>query len=188
MKLGGKLGSNTKTGIKWEQNHKVDLRHFFSNLKGYSVQTWDLIDKRGKTAFKLCFKNKERAYIFKQATIYKYLKEEFGIEYRQLVSKQLRPDNAIYVLTNNTFFVIEAKFQKTSGSVDEKLQTCDFKKKQWKKILSQMNCEVEYIYLLSNWFKKPEYKDTLDYIISVGCHYYFEYVPLIKLGLPLPLK
>ncbi len=46
--------------------------------------------------------------------------------------------------------------------------------------------EVEYIYLLSEWFKKPEYKDVLDYIISVRCSYYFEYIPLQKLGLPVP--
>ncbi len=49
-----------------------------------------------------------------------------------------------------------------------------------------MNIEVEYIYVLSEWFKKLEYKDALDYIISVGCHYNFEYLPLQKLGLPIP--
>ena len=72
-----------------------------------------------------------------------------------------------------------------AGSVDEKLQTCDFKKKQYKKLLSQINIDVEYIYLLSDWFKKPEYKDVLDYIISVGCSYYFNYIPLDKLNLPV---
>ena len=59
------------------------------------------------------------------------------------------------------------------------------KKKQYKKIFSRLNIEVEYIYLLSDWFKKPEYKDVLDYIISVGCGYYFNYIPLYKLGLPV---
>jgi len=52
--------------------------------------------------------------------------------------------------------------------------------------MSQLNIEVEYIYILDNWFKKPEYKDTLDYIISVDCQYYFKYLPLKKLGLPVP--
>ena len=32
----------------------------------------------------------------------------------------------------------------------------------------------------------PKYKDTLDYIISMNCFYYFEYIPLEKLGLPVP--
>lgn len=49
--------------------------------------------------------------------------------------------------------------------------------------MSQVNVDVEYIYLLSEWFKKPKYKDVLDYIISMRCHYYFEYIPLSKLGL-----
>jgi len=80
------------------------------------------------------------------------------------------------------------KFQKEAGSVDEKLQTCDFKKKQYKKLMSQLNIDVGYIYILSDWFKHPPYKDTLDYVISVGCQYYFEYLPLKKLGLPVPKK
>ena len=60
--------------------------------------------------------------------------------------------------------------------------------KQYQKLLSHLNIEVEYIYLLSDWFKKSEYKDVLDYIISVRCAYYFGYIPLEKLGLPVPIK
>ena len=108
------------------------------------------------------------------------------IDYTKIVSKKLIPDDSIYVIINNTFFVIECKFQKVAGSVDEKLQTCDFKKKQYKKILSLLNMEVEYIYLLSEWFKQPQYRDVLEYIISVGCSYYFEYIPLSRFGLPVP--
>ena len=44
------------------------------------------------------------------------------------------------------------------------------------------------MYLLSDWFRKPEYKDVLDYIHSVHCHYFFEFIPLIKMGLPVPEK
>lgn len=67
------------------------------------------------------------------------------------------PDDCIFVLINNTFFIIEIKHQETPGSVDEKLQTYDFKKKQYQKILSNLNCKVEYWYLLSWWFAKDEY-------------------------------
>ncbi len=104
---------------------------------------------------------------------------------RNYLQKTL-PDDSIYVIVNNTFFIIECKFQRVAGSVDEKLQTCDFKKKQYKKLLSRLNMEVKYIYLLSEWFKRKEYLDVLDYIISVECEYYFEYIPLQKLGLPQP--
>lgn len=83
-------------------------------------------------------------------------------------------------------YIIECKFQQVEGSVDEKLQTCDFKKKQYQKLMAKANIDVEYMYLLSDWFRKPKYKDVLDYIQSVRCQYYFEYIPLNKLGLPVP--
>ena len=105
---------------------------------------------------------------------------------KKYISKKLLPDEAIYVIVNNTLFIIEMKFQKVTGSVDEKLQTCDFKKKQYRKLMAPLNIEVEYIYILNDWFRKPEYKDTLDYVISTGCQYYFHYLPLKKLGLPVP--
>ena len=57
---------------------------------------------------------------------------------------------------------------------------------QYQKLMAPLNIDVEYIYLLSEWFKDPKYKDVLDYIISMRCHYYFEYIPLTKLGLPVP--
>lgn len=41
------------------------------------------------------------------------------------------------------------------------------------------------MYLLSSWFLKPEYKDVLDYINGVGCYYYFNYIPLERLGSPV---
>lgn len=122
---------------------------------------------------------------FKKHAFYDYLKTK-GINWKEHISKQLLPDNAIYVIVNNTMFILEVKTQNVAGSVDEKLQTCDFKKKQYQKLLSQLNMEVQYIYILDDWFRKPQYKDVLDYIISVGCQYYFNYIPLQKLGLPVP--
>lgn len=136
---------------------------------------------------KVYYKNKLVAHIFKKFDFYKFLSEQ-KVNWKTIISKKLLPDDSIYVIINNTLFIIECKFQQVAGSVDEKLQTCDFKKKQYQKLLSQLNIEVEYVYLLSDWFKKPEYKDVLDYIISVRCSYYFEYIPLNKLGLPAPKK
>jgi type II restriction enzyme len=43
---------------------------------------------------------------------------------------------------------------------------------------------VEYVYVLGEWFKKPAYRDTLDYILSMNCHYHFGGIPLAWLGLP----
>ena len=130
------------------------------------------------------FNSKLVAYLFKKNALYILLKNR-GIDWKKIISKKLLPDDSIFVVVKNILYIIECKFQHVAGSVDEKLQTCDFKKKQYKKLLSQINIDVEYIYLLSDWFKKPEYKDVLDYIISVGCSYYFNYIPLDKLNLPV---
>lgn len=165
-------GANTLTGLKFEK--RINILDFLSSQKGYSV--------KGNIIY---FEGKEVAQSYAKNGLYKYL-ESRGVDYRKILSKKLLPDEAIYVIVNNTLFVIEVKFQEVAGSVDEKLQTCDFKKKQYQKLMSTINIDVEFIYILSDWFRNPAYKDTLDYVVSVGCQYYFEYLPLQKLGLPVP--
>jgi len=94
------------------------------------------------------------------------------------------PDNGLFVIVRDTLFIIEIKFQQVAGSVDEKLQTCDFKRKLYTKLVHSLGWRVEYVYVLNNWFKEDCYKDTLDYIQSVNCHYMFNEIPLKWLGLP----
>jgi hypothetical protein len=173
MKLYGVGGANTKTGLVFEG--KTDLATFLNAQIGYDV----LADGT------VTYLNEIVGRIFKKSGLYRFL-AEFKINWTKILSKRLFPDDSIFVIINNTLFIIECKFQQVEGSVDEKLQTCDFKKKQYQKLLAQANIQVEYIYLLSDWFRNPKYKDVLDYIISVNCHYFFEYVPLTLLGLPVP--
>ena len=130
--------------------------------------------------------NEEVGQIFKKHELYSQFLEPRGIDWRNCISAKLLPDNGIYVIINNTVYIIEVTTQNVGGSVDEKLQTCDFKKKQYQKLFFPLNIEVQYIYILDDWFRNPRYKDVLDYIISVGCQYYFQYIPLQKLGLPVP--
>ena len=173
MKKGGSGGANTKTGLVFEG--KTDIKTFLSQQPGYSVEAQDIY-----------YDGAVVAQIYKKYEFYRFLSAN-GVEWKNIVSKKLLPDDSIYVIINNTLFIIECEFQQVAGSVDEKLQTCDFKKKQYKKLLSRLNIDIEYVYLLSDWFRKAEYKDVLDYIISVVCHYYFEYIPLSKFGLPVPV-
>lgn len=81
-------------------------------------------------------------------------------------------------------FFIKLKYQQVAGSVNEKLQTCDFKRKQYLKLVQPLDIKVEYVYVLNDWFKQPSYKDVLDYINSVNCHYKFNELPLTWLGMP----
>ena len=172
MIYGRKGGGNTRTGLIFEG--KTDLATFLNSQNDYEVKENNVF-----------YKGELVGRIFKKYGFYKFL-EELEIDWKQLISKRLLPDDSIFVIIANTLFIVECKFQQVAGSVDEKLQTCDFKKKQYQKLLSKANIEVEYIYLLSDWFRKPECKDVLDYIHSVHCYYFFEYIPLAKLGLPVP--
>ena len=165
-------GGNTKTGLNFEK--EKDILELLGNTAGYSVK-----------GHVISYKGKEVARSYRKNNLYYFLAKQ-GVKYKEILSKKLLPHYALYVIVNNTMYILEIKFQKVAGSVDEKLQTCDFKKKQYQRLFAPLNYEVEYIYILSDWFNRPEYKDVLTYINSVGCQYYFGYLPLQKLGLPVP--
>ena len=171
MKQPNKVGGGAQTnfnGLHFEQT--TSLREIFTELPNYNV-IGNIVFKSGIEAGLLCGKH----------DLYKKLLEPKNINYKDLISKKLLPDDAL--LVKDTVYIIEKKFQSGAGSVDEKLQTCDFKKKEYTKLLSSISLNVEYIYVLSNWFKQPEYKDVHEYILSVGCKYFFNEIPLQVLGL-----
>lgn len=174
MIKGGKGGGKTITGLNFET--RVDLRTAFSKLPRYTTEDG-----------KLYFNGELVARMFKKYDFYKVLLKDYKIDYASILSKRLLPDESMHVLSNDTVFIIEMKFQVVPGSVDEKLQTCDFKKKQYQKLLAGTKLKVEYVYILSEWFKNPVYKDVLEYIQSVGCYYFFETLPFAFLGLPEPV-
>lgn len=173
MKKGGRYGSKTKTGLKFES--RVTLGKVINSLPDYSV-SHDVV----------YYKRKKVAEFYQKYKLYKNLLEPNHIDYSKIVSKKLLPDEAVFIITDKTLYIIEMKFQEVVGSVDEKLQTCDFKNKQYKKLLAPLNISVKYVYVLSDWFTKKEYKDVLQYIKDVGCYYFFNELPLSFLGLPEP--
>lgn len=170
---GGFGGANTNAnGLPFE--HKTSL-HTALELAGFEVI-------EGKE-FAIVLKNgKEIGASAPKQKLYKLL-TNLEIEHENRLSKQLWPDEALFVHDSRTLFIIEKKYQEVSGSVDEKLQTCDFKRKQYVKLVAGGHLTVEYIYVLNDWFRDAVYTDVLEYIKSVGCHYYFNEIPLHTLGL-----
>ena len=171
MKLPNKVGGGAQTnlnGLRFEQT--TDLRVIIETLPGFTV-TGNAVFRDGVQIALLCGKHE----------LYRYLLEHKKVDHKAHLSKKLLPDEAI--LVDDTVYVIEKKFQSGSGSVDEKLQTCDFKRKQYAKLLSAAGLKVHYIYVLNDWFQQPEYKDVHDYIESVGCKYFFNEIPLSAIGL-----
>lgn len=173
MIRGGVGGGKTKVGLKFES--RVDIRKVFEKAPHYAVKE-DVV----------YFKDQKVAQLFQKHKLYKDLLEKKSVNYSDLISKKLLPDDAVLVFSNKTLFIVEIKFQEVAGSVDEKLQTCDFKFQQYKKLFSPLGITVKYVYILNEWFKKPEYKDVLNYIQSVGCYHFFEELPFDFLGLPNP--
>jgi len=176
MKTGGVGGDKTLTGLAFEK--EVDFQDLLSNVPGYTIK--NITGKAGKGVY---YKGKLVARCFRKHDFYIYLAEN-GIEWKNIISKKLLPDDALLVIIRETLYIIEIKYQQVAGSVDEKLQTCDFKRKQYMKLVSPVGLKVEYVYVLNDWFKNPTYKDVLDYIHSVNCHYKFNTLPLAWLGLP----
>ncbi len=171
----GGTGGRTplKHGLHFEK--RTDFATVISKIPGYTVE--------GDTVL---FKGKEIARLYKKRKLYSKFLSAMGIDYTKIISKRLEPDDAVLVLTSKTMFIIEQKTQAVGGSVDEKLQTCDFKLKHYKKLFEPLGLKTKYAYVLDKWFSEEKYRDTLNYIKSVGCDYFFEELPLGYLGLPVP--
>ena len=85
--------------------------------------------------------------------LYKYL-ESNNINWRNIISRKILPDEAYFNLDTKELVIYEKKFQKVEGSAE----------------IGAMN--VSYIYILSSWFSQEKYRDMLEYIKSVdGCDY-----------------
>lgn len=104
-------------------------------------------------------------------SMYRYLISK-NINWQDFISSKLLPDDAYYNEDTNELFIYEVKFQQCDGSVDEKLQTVDFKIKQYQKLWSNLNTKVYFTYLLNDWFLKNKYRDVLEYIKTIpNCNY-----------------
>lgn len=166
MIVGGIGGANTQTGIKFEKD--TDLKEALLTKEGVTIK-----------GSEVSFNGELIGYILQKHDLYKHFLEVNSVDWKAIVSKKLLPDDAFFSIKTNTLIIIEKKFQQVAGSVDEKLQTCGFKKRQYERLCNPLkNVEVEYVYVLNDWFKDKSYKDVLEYIEEVGCRYYFNVLPL----------
>jgi hypothetical protein len=170
MIRGGTGGGNTVTGLQFEG--RASLANALARTGLFSVKDMKIM-KNGDHVATLCPKH----------AFYHTLLMPRKLRWQTIISQQLLPDEALHVISNNKVYIVEIKFQQVAGSVDEKLQTCGYKKQQYSKLLTPAGIEVEYVYVLNDWFKQDRYRDVLDYIHSAGCHFYFNTVPLEFFGL-----
>ena len=167
------VGGGSKTnlnGLSFEG--RTDLLESFENNPNFKV--------KGNEVFQ---NDKLIGEYFEKHNFYSLFLEKKGIDWKKINSKKYLPDSIFYNHSNQTVYVIEKKYQAGAGSVDEKLQTCDFKKSVYKKLIEPTGLKTEYFYLLNAWFKKDVYKDVFEYIQKVNCNYFIDFIPLEELGL-----
>jgi hypothetical protein len=130
----------------------------------------------------IIFNGENIGFYTEKHNFYKDFLKPFGINYKDILSKKLLPDSVFVNTENKTVYVIEKKFQKSEGSVDEKLQTGPYKKRMFVKLCAGTEYNVEYYYLLNEWYSKNSYRDVKDYLRESGCRYYTNTIPLYALG------
>ena len=167
---GGGAATN-RNGLRFEQ--EISLKDALKDA-GFVVADHEVYRKGEEDPIAILASKKK---------LYKRILEPRGIDWEDIISKQLLPDEALYVYETNTVYIIEKKFQHDRGSVDEKLQTCDFKRKQYKKLFKSIGAKVEYLYVCNSWFRRPEYRDVYKYIEDSKCHIFFDEIPLYFLDL-----
>lgn len=167
------FGGGSKTnanGLKFERDTSLEDALISA---GYTLKDDEVYDKNEKLIGLSIPKN----------NLYKNFLEKQKIDYTKYNSKKWLPDEAFVNFKTKTVYIIEKKYQQTSGSVDEKLPNCDFKKKEYMKLFKPLRIKVKYIYVFNDWFKDKQYKDVLEYILDVNCEYYYNAIPFQALGL-----
>ena len=99
-----------------------------------------------------------------QCGLYNYMNRyhpEHVVPYPK-AEKTYRPDAALIDFKRRIIYVIEKKYQQTSGSVDEKLETGECKRWYYSHKRFQ-GFRVNYAYVLCNWFKTPKYSHIREW-------------------------
>jgi hypothetical protein len=169
MIKGGKGGAYTyKTGLAFEKSTSLEEALLVAD---FDVQNNKVL-KNSTILGELAEKTR----------LYRYLERNYD-GWESPLSSKLLPDEALFTLKSSRLHIIEKKWQEVSGSVDEKLQTCGFKMRQYNRLLEGTGLELKFTYLLNDWFTHARYRDVLQYIVDSGAHYHFEAVPLSELDL-----
>jgi hypothetical protein len=169
MIKGGVGGANTNiTGLRFEKDTSLEEALIAANFE--------------VSKFEITFQGEYKGKLVGKSELYRFLEAE-GVDWRGRISARLLPDEAIYSVKAKSLTVIEKKWQGVSGSVDEKLQTCGFKIRQYNKLVEGLGIRVKFVYLLNDWFSQPRYVDVLAYIKESGADYHFMSVPLELLDL-----
>jgi hypothetical protein len=136
----------TKNGSKFEKFTSIEPTLEKNNF------TKVIFNKKSKDGYYYEYENENTKILyFKQNGLHKYMKDKFDIDiYR-------KPDEAYLIYDKNksiyTLKILEKKNQNTEGSVEDKLKTGNFSKREYEKMLisSKQPFNVEYAFVVSKF-------------------------------------
>lgn len=200
-----------RNGKEFEENVWRDLKKTLDslNLKLIPDPKFKSSNKDKFRGMILDSREFEIGYLCSESDFYKFIERKFvqGVKWHPkfkseksglvigrepFLSKELRPDLCYFNFENETLYIVEIKFQSMKGSVDEKLQTGDFKTKQYKKVLSKIRetsgkkWKLEFSWVFNAYFEdraSGEYRDVLGYLLKNGTPYEYEKIKPYQLGL-----
>jgi hypothetical protein len=182
MKKGGVGGAVTaKSGSDFEDALFAELA---TDLQTNGYSQVDIL--RGPTSVKYVrYSHSDRGdvEIFFKASIHKIFFEPRGVRTADFFSARLEPDTAIYSPRKKTLTIIEKKQQNTTGSVAEKLQTCDYKMLYYTTLCNEIGIKVDLIWQLGPYFEKQQVglRSVFEYMKSKGSRYFFGHIPVSEL-------
>jgi len=144
----GGAGTN-KTGLTYEA--RTDLVTNYSVVK--TAASFKIIKFAGSDKL---FTTTSKAGLFKTIAPSPNVVKAHGCK---------QPDECYIDYGKRTIFILEKKFQQCSGSVCEKIQTADFKRRHYRKTFPDY--KVEYFYCLSDWYKGNCVAE-LEYLEEIG--------------------
>jgi hypothetical protein len=164
VKKGGQGGERTNaSGLRFERQTSI--------AKALSEAGLQVIERE------LFIDGQLYASFLPQYALYDFL-EEHGVDWRDHVSSKNKPDECLFIYHLNQFLIVEKKFQEVEGSVDIKLAAGHYLMRRYSKLASTIGASVKMIYLLSEFFQAPKYKDIIDYMQEMGIIVYFLELPL----------
>ena len=149
---GAKTNAN---GLPYEE--LTSAENHFKVLKIYKFGN----NKKAKTHLYILIRlenGKELKFLYKGGlSKYMSIKKEIN----KKCEKYLLPDECFIDEENKILYILEKKFQYRAGSTDEKLQTGHFKKEYY--LEQYPNYQIEYAFVLSDWFKQDKYNPERRY-------------------------
>ncbi len=148
----------TSNGIQFEIKTSIENKLLQNNYIKI------ITNPKNKYGFYFECKNKNNTIIYLTQCGYKlYFKQKFNID----VYKQ--PDEAFLIFSNNEYHlkILEKKNQNVSGTVEDKLKTGLFTKKEYEKMLSkitQCKFNVSYAFCVSKFLQNNLQSNKIKYI------------------------